>query len=285
MTEVIQQVAIVVPANEVEVASDRLWQLGILGIEEFEGTQLASGEPSASVCLVATPEDGDVGPILEAFRGYTTSVIDVDHDTYAGFLDGWREFAEPVWAGDRVVLWPAWWPVPDRDVAPDAALVVIEPGHAFGSGSHPTTLMAASALADHVRSGVVVLDVGCGSGVLAVAAALLGAARVVATDVDPDAVTISKANAIRNEVTDLIECSVGSVPDGEQFDVVIANISAGVLIDSADALAGALAPNGVLLLTGILAERSNEVVTAFAGVGRSVEHEQHDDGWVLLTLR
>jgi len=285
MTEVIQQVAIVVPANEVEVASDRLWQLGILGIEEFEGTQLASGEPSASVCLVATPEDGDVGPILEAFRGYTTSVIDVDHDTYAGFLDGWRAFAEPVWAGDRVVLWPAWWPVPDRDVAPDAALVVIEPGHAFGSGSHPTTVMAATALADHVHSGVTVLDVGCGSGVLAVAAALLGAVRVAATDVDPDAVTVSKANAIRNEVDELIDCSVGSVPPGEQFDVVVANISAGVLIDSAGALSGAVAADGVMLLTGILGERRDEVVAAFGAAGRSVADERHDDGWVLLTLR
>ncbi len=256
----IRQLAVVVPAEEVELVSDRLWGLGVLGIEEFDGTSNRTGGPSGTVCLVATPDDGDVDRLLAAVPGYPVSVVEIDDATWDGFLDAWRAAAEPVRAGSRVVLWPAWLAPPDS--AEPADLVVrLDPGRAFGSGSHPTTRLAVAALERHlVDAGIddrpgpalgprPVVDVGCGSGVLTVVAALLGARPVTAVDTDPAAIEATQENAAANGVGELVEIGHGStelVPSASTgpIDSTGSTDSTAGSIDSTDSTAGSIDSTG-----------------------------------------
>src|SRR5690606_18195387 len=136
--------------------------------------------------------------------------VEVDDDAH---LDRWREWAVTVRAGERVLIHPAW--LPDPVSRPGDVVVRIEPGRSFGSGSHPSTRLVVAALEEHLVGGEAVLDVGSGSGVLAVAAALLGAASAHGVDIDPAAVSVGQHNARRNGVADRVTFAatpVGEVP-------------------------------------------------------------------------
>jgi ribosomal protein L11 methyltransferase len=190
-------------------------------------------------------------------------------------------------AGRRVVV------VPPGE-APDGAgdeldvVVTVDPGAAFGSGSHATTRMAVAALEQEVGEGSRVLDVGSGTGVLSIVAARLGAASVVAVDVDDEAVRVTTANVARNEVAERVVVveAVDRVDRTAPFDVVVANVSAGVLVELAPAILAVLADDGVALLTGILDERAAEVEAAWtdAAGGRVVTRRASEDGWTLLEV-
>jgi len=176
------------------------------------------------------------------------------------------------------------WIVPGEAEVPASALhaLRLDPGLAFGTGTHPTTRLCLEWIDAHDFEGDVVVDYGCGSGVLGIAAAIKGAKTVVGVDNDPQALTATFDNAQRNGVQDIVK---GRSP--EQFkpgsaDVVFANILAGPLIELAPRLSAALRPGGSLVLSGILEEQADEVESAytggFSGMGRKVM-----DGWVLLT--
>jgi ribosomal protein L11 methyltransferase len=197
-------------------------------------------------------------------------------------LDGWREFARPVRAGRGVVLHPAWLPRPP--VVEGAVVVVLDPGHAFGSGSHPTTRLCIAALEDALRGGESVLDVGCGSGVLSIAACLLGAAGSEAIDVDPAAVAATAANAAANGVADRL--LVSDTPVEElvgAYDVVVANIGCSVLRGLRTALVERVSRGGVLVLAGFLDAQADEVLAAYAGYGEV--DRRSEEGWTVLILR
>lgn len=195
-------VRVAVPSEEAELAADALWQAGAAAIEEQPGALVA-----------ATADGGDPARLLAAVAGrWPAEAIAVDLD---GALDAWRAHARAVEVGDRLVVRPPW--VEPVDVGPSRAAasgaasaggaprdVVIDPGRAFGHGAHPTTRLVLDALADTVRGGERVLDVGCGSGVLAIAAVILGARTAVGVDVDPAAVAATRANAARNGVADRV---------------------------------------------------------------------------------
>jgi ribosomal protein L11 methyltransferase len=168
-----------------------------------------------------------------------------------------------------------------------AAEIVLDPGMAFGTGTHPTTALCLAALSDLLaaRAGAAVLDVGTGSGLLAIAAAKLGAARVVANDVDPVAVEVARENAARNGArVEITAAPAGEIPG--PFDVVVANILANTLVELAPALARRLAPGGVVLLAGILAPQEAEVRDAYVAEGlRPLAGGDRREGeWVLLAL-
>ena len=149
---------------------------------------------------------------------------------------------------------------------------------AFGTGQHPTTAMCLAALEGRVTAGASVLDLGCGSGILAIAAAKLGACRIVAIDIDPQAIKATRANAAENEVgIDAREGTLESVT--EQFDIVVANISGLTLERLAPLLAQALAPGGRLIASGFLQDAVDGLHTAFAGVGFNVERMVEDGIW------
>jgi ribosomal protein L11 methyltransferase len=139
-----------------------------------------------------------------------------------------------------------------------------------------------------VLPGATELDVGTGSGVLAVAAARLGAGRVVAVDIDPDAADVAQANAVRNGVDDRIDVVVGgldAVGAGRPFDLVVANLSRLVLVELAEPIVAGLAPSGIASVTGLLDEQADDVAEAFGRAGAQVVGRQSTGGWTLVELR
>jgi ribosomal protein L11 methyltransferase len=172
----------------------------------------------------------------------------------------WMERFQPIPFGERLWVVPSWIEPPD----PQATNIVIDPGLAFGTGTHATTSMCLEWLAAHSPSGLEVIDYGCGSGILAIAAARLGAARVRAVDIDMRAIDVAADNAARNNVAEIVRCGPPSLADGEPADLVIANILARPLIELAGRISAIVRPAGTLLLTGITHAQRAEVAAAYA---------------------
>ena len=182
---------------------------------------------------------------------------------------------EPIRVSERLWIVPSWHEAPD----PDALVLVLDPGMAFGTGSHPTTRLCLEWLERIVTPGLSVLDYGCGSGILAIAAAKLGATEVLGVDIDLQAVTAARNNAERNSVSATFDDSAR--PLKGQFDLVVANILANPLKALAPAIAGHVRPGGQLALSGILAEQADELIAIYAPYfPLSVADTR--EGWVCL---
>jgi len=187
----------------------------------------------------------------------------------------------PTRIGERLWIVPSWHEPPD----PSAINIRLDPGVAFGTGTHPTTRLCLAWLAQNMPRGARVLDYGCGSGVLAIAAAKLGAREVIGTDIDEQALDAARANSTRNGV-DARYTAPGRLPAG-QFDVVLANILANPLRLLAPMLLARVAPGGSLVLSGVLQRQAGELVATYAQVDSALPLLvwATDDGWVCLTGR
>lgn len=255
--------------HEAELAADALWQLGSSAVHE---------EPVGE-WIVLTADPTDLSGLDDLRVRWDVELLELDVDEH---LDAWRRWATPVRAGRRIVLQPAWLPV---DGGVDDVVVVLDPGRTFGSGSHPSTRLVLAAIEDRLLDGDEVLDVGTGSGVLAVAACLMGAASAVAIDVAPAAVDVALANARVNGVADRVTASTRPLADvAGTFDVVLANIGAGVLVELAREVVERTRPHGCLVLAGLLAEQVESVVGAFAALGARLVERLDEDGWSALVL-
>ncbi|MFO6423083.1 50S ribosomal protein L11 methyltransferase [Motilimonas sp. KMU-193] len=168
----------------------------------------------------------------------------------------WMDNFHPMKFGKRLWICPSWRDVPD----PTAVNVMLDPGLAFGTGTHPTTHLCLEWLESLDLAGKTVIDFGCGSGILAIAALKLGASKVIGIDIDPQAITASLDNAQRNQVADKIELYLAKdQPQGLLADVVVANILAGPLRELFDPISTLVKPNGVLGLSGILEQQADEL--------------------------
>ena len=197
------------------------------------------------------------------------------------WANAWKEHYRPVRAGRRVVVTPPWqeYEAKDADV-----VVVLDPGMAFGTGTHPTTRLCLMALEDELRPGDTVFDVGTGTGILAIAAALLGASRVDAVDIEPVSVRQSAENFARNNVADRIRIAEGSADAatsfGGTYDLVLANIIARIIVVISSDLVAAVRSGGTLILSGIIEPKEDDVVQTFRGFGLELRRREQIEDWV-----
>ena len=213
---------------------------------------------------------GRVGPLG------VREVDDVD------WTQAWRQHYVAQRIG-RVVIVPSWATEP---IAAGEVAVILDPGMAFGTGLHPTTRGCLEMLQEVAPMPDAVLDVGCGSGILGIAALRLGAGRVVAVDTDAQAVQATIDNAARNGVSESVHASLGTLAPGpsERYGLVLANLVAAVLIDLAPRLADHLAPGGRLIAGGIIEPRAEEVISAVSAVGLRIAERRDHGEWVSLRL-
>jgi len=200
------------------------------------------------------------------------------------WAEAWKEYFHVERFGERIVVVPSW---RDFDAQPRDVALTLDPGMAFGTGQHETTRMCLEAVERRVASGMRVLDVGCGSGILSIAAAKLGAREVVAVDIDPNCVRVTGDNARANGVEQIVHAATGSLGEEWPFDesasaqyaIVVANIIARVIVALAPAIVAALAPGGRLIASGIIAAREDEVVAALSSAGMRVESSRTMGEW------
>ncbi len=265
-----------------EDAASEFFDAGAAGVEvrDGDGTPMPGTRlPAAGHALLVAwfPDRAAADEAAALHGGELAEVADED------WGEGWKRDFRPLDVG-RVRVRPSWIAEPPP---PGAVEVVLDPGMAFGTGSHPTTSLCLAALSDllALRPGASVLDVGTGSGILAVAARKLGAGRVAANDDDPKAVEVARENAEANGVALEIVADPPRRIAGT-FDVVVANILANVLVALAPELAAKLAPGGVVLLSGILGPQEEEVRRAYVarGLAPLPGGDRRDGEWSLLAL-
>ena len=234
----------------------------------FEGTRDLT--PVLSAAPQAWTLERPVAPVPVADREWTRE---------------WEAQFHPMPMGERLWICPSWTPPPN----PDAINILLDPGLAFGTGTHPTTAMCLRALDAGLTSSMRVVDYGCGSGILGIAAARLGASAVLGVDNDPQAIVASGDNAARNQIA--ATQFVAVLPDSPlvvqwagSADWVIANILAGPLLDLKPALTDLLGPRGQLTLAGLLERQAMEVIEAYASEVSLAVVDQREE-WVLLSGR
>jgi len=275
--------SVLVPREGAEEAAERLVDLGATAIEERDGTTMTGAGADDAACLIAgfaEPSVRDRAALALAQDGVEAIPMDVTDD---GWSSGWRAFFEPVVLSKLLIVTP-WMRVP----AGDRATIVIDPGLAFGTGGHATTRLVLALLERRaIDRGLpaLVLDVGSGSGVLAIAAVKLGAAHTLAIDIDPLAVIATAENAAANGVAEAVEARRGTAADvsGAFFPLVVANIELAAFQVCAAAIAALVAPGGELFLSGLLEGQADACAALFPGLERI--GSTAEDGWAALVLR
>lgn len=267
---------VTVDAPDIELASDALWALGVVAVQE----RVLLGGASTELWTSLGDDTESVTDALADFR-WPWRFETVDETV----SETWRLHAGPVWLADDLVVHPEWVAAPaTARPGTDLIAIAIEPGATFGLGDHPTTVLSMLALRSVMSADATVLDVGTGSGVLAIAACRFGACRVDAIDISPASVPTTRHNAEINGVSDRISVSTTPLSDVDgTFDVVVANFLAPALIELSNDLLRVLAPRGRLIISGILADNHQHVLDALAPLLVVARGER--DGWTAITLQ
>ncbi len=197
------------------------------------------------------------------------------------WANAWKKHYHVLRVGQRIVIKPPW---QEHQPQPDEVVIELDPGMAFGTGLHPTTRMCLRALEEHLKLGARVLDLGTGSGILAIAAAKLGAGCVLALDNDPLAVKAAQANVQSNGVQNVVTVELGSLDKAAgESDLVLVNILARVIVELADqGLVDRVGPTGLMILAGIIEGQEAEVVAALREGGLEIAERRQEKDWVTL---
>lgn len=275
-------VAVDVAPEDSDEMSAFLFELGAQGVEERDATTLVKSATADRITLVASFVDRAAADsaIAELDPAMNPRIEEVVGDAWR---DEWKKHFKPFALCDDVVIRPPWEAYDGPKVA---HLLELEPGRAFGTGLHETTSLVAGALSQHrdELAGKTILDVGCGSGILAIVGLAFGAARARAIDNDPDVVPVAEENAARNGFTERLACDttpVGAID--ATYPVVVANIEAAVLSRLAADISRTVAPGGLLVLSGILVPQKDQVKDAYRGFSLLAAPERGE--WVALVLR
>ena len=205
--------------------------------------------------------------------------VETVHIPEENWAEEWKKYFKPFRAGESLVVKPTW---ETYEAQPGDKVIEIDPGMAFGSGTHETTGMCLTLLERAIRGGERVIDVGTGSGILAIGAALLGASGVLAIDIDPQAVKVAKENIAHNGLSGKIEAVEGNLLDRRDVtcDVCVANIIASVICGFAEPLKAHIAPGGTFICSGIIREREADVNGALLAAGYQIREIRRRGEWV-----
>ena len=273
-------VTVRVRPSELELAQLRLWELGAIGLEERDQTTIVREPIDGDIVVIAAFEDEAAAQhAFDRLRpDYETELAHLPHQDWA---TEWRRGFGAQRIGRRILLHPSWEPV---DPEPDDVVLTIDPENAFGSGDHETTRLVLRLLDARVKGGESVLDVGCGSGILSIAALKLGASSSVAIDIEEDAVAVTARNAALNGVDVGIVASTRPLGDirGE-YDLVLANIETRVLVHMPDALQARLAARGILILSGILNQEKDALLATYGSM--QLEELVEEGQWCACVFR
>ena len=293
-----------VPDTAVDAVSQALMTLGCTGMTaaEVELDTFVVPDPAKlandPVLKAYFPYPGEIGSLLrsveQALSGLATVYPGLDNTQIAhreladhDWASDWQQHFPPFRVGRRLVIHPSWvdWPA-----SADEAVLILDPGQAFGTGTHATTSLCLDAIADRFTESPPpekVLDVGTGSGILAMAAAALGAAEVVGTDIDPDACRVARENVINNGLENRVMITDAPLENiAGRYDLVLANILAAENLRLAGALVDRLTPGtGRLVLSGILLEQQQQVIEGLAGHPLNLVSVTHRDEWTCIVYQ
>ncbi len=292
-----RQIKILADERNAESLSDMLMDAGAYSatIEDADAESTDEkplyGEPGfepdncawpRSIISILADDDFDIRTSLaiavQALKCDMPDILEIEEVEDVDWVRVTQAQFQPTQVSDRLWIVPTWHDLPNEN----AINVRLDPGVAFGTGSHPTTHLCLQWLDAHVKSTDNVLDFGCGTGILAIAAKLVGAASVTGTDIDPQAVESAHDNAVQNQVQAQFFLP-DDMPDG-QFDIVVANILANPLKILAPALLGRVKPEGTLVLSGVLAHQAEEVISAYRAIDPNMNLSvwKQEDDWVCI---
>ncbi|WP_028630729.1 50S ribosomal protein L11 methyltransferase [Metapseudomonas resinovorans] len=284
------QVRLAITPEQAETYEDALLEVGAVSVTFMDAEDQPIFEPDLGTTPLwththllalfeADTDEASLVAHLELLTGGTLPEHLIERIEDQDWERSWMDNFQPMRFGRRLWIVPSWHEAPE----PGAVNLLLDPGLAFGTGTHPTTALCLEWLDDQKLDGCEVLDFGCGSGILAIAALLLGARQAVGTDIDPQALEASRDNASRNGI-DPARFPVYLPADlpAKPAEVVVANILAGPLVSLAPQITSLVAPRGRLALSGILAEQAEEVRAAYADAF-DLDPTAEKDGWVRIS--
>ncbi len=261
--------------------------MDIAHVDLIDASLLAVDRTVAKIHLYIEPDENPAEAVEFLRERLSAAGIECCIDTASvaqdDWLNNWRQYFRPIPVGRRLLINPSWFEHTDPD---GRVMLQIDPGLAFGTGKHETTRLCIETLERYVRPGARVLDVGCGSGILGIAAVLLGASSATGVDIDETAVRVANGNATLNRVGDRFSAICGDLLDKVQgkYDIVVANIVADAIISLSASAPMFMEPDAVYIVSGIIDTRSRDVRTAVQDTFRIVE-ENFDNGWYCFVLR
>lgn len=253
---------------------------------------ILNSDKSIAACSIYVSEDKNINEYISFIKSQLDEngiegkieVLGTDEEEWS---TAWKKYYKPTPIGHRMVVVPSW---EEYTPAKDEIVIDMDPGMAFGTGTHETTRLCAELLEENIQAGDYMLDVGSGSGILAICASKLGAEKCAACDIDPVAVRTEKENAERN-ACDNIDCYVSDLLsdvkniDGRPFDIVTANIVADIIIRLAPNVGAFIRKDGLFIASGIIDEREADVDAALRKCGFEKLSAKHEKGWCAVLFK
>ena len=261
----------------------------IAHIDLIDEDLLAKDRNKAIVHVYISPEENPMEAVAFLRERYTAENIDseimLNECRNEDWENNWKQYFHPIPVGEKLLIRPIW---EDEFEAGDRAVLNIEPGLAFGTGTHETTRLCLETLEKHIRKGTTVLDIGCGSGILSIASLLLGAEKAVGVDIDALAVKTAQENGEVNGFKEpeytILQGNLTDKVSGK-FDVVVANIVADVIIMFCKDVASFMNDDAVFITSGIIDTREQDVIAAFDKYGFEIKARHTEGGWVCFECK
>lgn len=264
--------------NTLDYADDKFMES--LGEEVIIKAYFNESRSQTELKELITEKLNFIGQFLDIGEGFV-GFSDVDDEDWS---TAWKKYYKPIQIAENIIIKPSW----EEYCHTDKEIVIeLDPGMAFGTGTHETTKMCAEFLQKYMEEDFKVLDLGCGSGILSIIAAKLLAKNVYAIDIDEVAVRVSNENSILNKTEDIVKTDVGIIDNVpvEKYDIVVANIIASVIVDISSQVPQYLDKGGLFVTSGIIKERKEEVIEAYTNNGFELIDENELGEWVAMVFK